>query len=272
MKIPLVSGRTLVRSDNEAQALDVAMVDAKFATKVFGKENPLGAQILIDHFNEQTFSLERLPVTIVGVVANVRSTSLAAEGRETIYVPYVFQSFLPMTFVVRTARDPAGLIPQIRAEVTALDKDVPVADLSTLESWVTEAMAPTRFLLALSGTFAGLALVLAAIGLYGVVSFSARQRTREIGVRVALGASDRDVQKLILGQGMIVAAIGIVLGLGASLALTRVVSSYLVGVSATDPVTFIGVPLVLLGVAALASYLPARRAMSIDPITALREE
>lgn len=272
MKIPLVSGRTFLRSDNEDQALDVAMVDAKFAARVFGKENPLGAQILVDHFSEKTFSMERLPVTIVGVVANVRSTSLAAEGRETIYVPYVFQSFLPVTFTVRTAADPGSLIPRIRAEVTALDRDVPVADLSTLSSWVTEAMAPTRFLLALSGTFAGLALVLAAIGLYGVVSFSARQRTREIGVRVALGASDRDVRRLILGQGMMVAAIGIVLGLGASLALTRVVSSYLVGVSATDPVTFVGVPLVLLGVAALASYLPARRAMSIDPIRALREE
>jgi putative ABC transport system permease protein len=272
MRIALVSGRTFLRSDNEDQALDVAMVDAKFAARVFGKENPLGAQILVDHFSEKTFSMERLPVTIVGVVANVRSASLAAEGRETIYVPYVFQAFLPVTYVVRTAADPAGLIPQIRTEVTALDRDVPVADLSTLGSWVTEAMAPTRFLLALSGTFAGLALVLAAIGLYGVVSFSARQRTREIGVRVALGASDRDVRRLILGQGMIVAAIGIVLGLGASLALTRVVSSYLVGVSATDPVTFLGVPLVLLGVSALASYLPARRAMTIDPIRALREE
>jgi putative ABC transport system permease protein len=272
MKIGLLSGRTFVRSDNEDQALDVAIVDAKFAARVFGKDNPLGAQVLVEHFNEQTFSLERLPVTIVGVVANVRSTSLAAEGRETLYVPYVFQAFLPMTFVVRTARDPAGLIPQIRTEVSAMDKDVPLADLSTLESWVTEARAPTRFLLALSGTFAGLALVLAAIGLYGVVSFSARQRTREIGVRMALGASDRDVRRLILGQGMLVAAIGIVLGLGASLALTRVVSSYLVGVGATDPVTFAGVPLVLLGVSALASYLPARRAMSIDPVRALREE
>ena len=272
MKITLVSGRSFLRSDNEDQALDVAIVDAKFAARVFGKENPLGAQILMDHFNEKTFSLERIPVTIVGVVANVRSTSLAAEGRETIYVPYVLQSFLPITFVVRTASDPAGLIPRIRTEVGALDRDVPVADLSTLGSWVTEAMAPTRFLLALSSTFAALALVLAAIGLYGVVSFSARQRTREIGVRVALGASDRDVRRLILGQGMLVAAIGIVLGLGASLALTRVVSSYLVGVSATDPVTFAGVPLVLLGVAALASYLPARRAMTIDPVRALREE
>ncbi|HSE53250.1 MAG TPA: ABC transporter permease, partial [Gemmatimonadales bacterium] len=260
MRIALVSGRTFLRSDNEDQALDVAIVDAKFAARVFGRESPLGASILIDHFNEKTFTMERVPVTIVGVVANVRSTSLAAEGRETIYVPYVFQSFLPMTFVVRTSADPGSLIARIRTEVGAMDRDVPVADLSTLESWVAEAMSQTRFLLALSGTFAGLALVLAAIGLYGVVSFSARQRTREIGVRVALGASDRDVRRLILGQGMLVAAIGIVLGLGASVALTRVVSSYLVGVSATDPVTFAGVPLVLLGVSALASYLPARRA------------
>jgi putative ABC transport system permease protein len=272
MRIALLSGRTFLRSDNEDQALDVAIVDAKFAARVFGKENPLGASILVDHFNEKTFSFERLPVTIVGVVANVRSTSLAAEGRETIYVPYVFQAFLPMTFVVRTTADPAGLLSRIRAEVSALDRDVPVADLSTLASWVAEAMSQTRFLLALSTTFAGLALVLAALGLYGVVSFSARQRTREIGVRVALGATDRDVRRLIVGQGMLVAAIGIVLGLGASVAMTRVVSSYLVGVSATDPVTFAGVPLVLLAVAALASYLPARRAMTIDPVHALRDE
>jgi putative ABC transport system permease protein len=272
MKIKLVSGRTLVRSDNETEAQDVVVVDQKFADRVFGRENPLGAQILVDHVNEKTFSMERLPVTIVGVVGNVRSASLATEGRETIYHPYVFQSFLPLTFVVRTANDPASLMPQIRTAVSALDKDVPVADLNTLQSWVTEAMAQTRFLLALSTTFAGLALVLAAVGLYGVISYSARQRTREIGVRVALGASEQDVRRLILGHGLVVAAVGIVLGLGASVALTRVVTSYLVGVSATDPVTFAGVPLVLLGVAALASYLPARRAATIDPIRALRDE
>ena len=272
MRIALVSGRTFLRSDNEDQALDVAIVDAKFAARVFGKENPLGAQILVDHFNEKTFSMERVPVTVVGVVANVRSTSLAAEGRETIYYPYVFQAFLPLTFVVRTAADPAGLIPRIRTEVSAPDPDVPVAGLATLQSWVAEAMSQTRFLLALSSTFAGLALVLAAIGLYGVISFSARQRTREIGVRVALGATDRDVRRLIIGQGMVVSAVGIVLGLAASVALTRIVSSYLVGVSATDPVTFAGVSVVLLGVGAVASYLPARRATAIDPIRALREE
>jgi putative ABC transport system permease protein len=272
MKIRTLAGRTFVRGDNELEALDVAVIDEKFAKRVFGATNPLGAQILVDHFSEKTFSLERLPVTIVGVVANVRSASLAAEGRETIYVPYVFSSFLPLTFVVRTVADPAGLITAIRAEVSALDKDVPLADLTTLDSWVTKAMAPTRFLLALNSTFAGLALILASLGLYGVISYSARQRTREIGVRVALGASNRDVLRLILGQGMLLAAVGIVLGLGASVALTRVVSSYLVGVSGTDPITFAGVPAILLGVAAVASYLPARRASLIEPSRALRDE
>ncbi len=217
MRIQLLSGRTFARSDNEEQALDVAIIDAKLAAKMFGNTSPLGAQILVDHFDEKTFQMGRAPVTIVGVVGNVRSGSLTAEGRETIYVPYVYQAFLPITFVVRTTADPTGLINKIRSEVNSIDPDVPVADLSTLESWVTEAMAPTRFLLALSVTFAGLALVLAAIGLYGVISFSARQRTREIGVRVALGASDGDVRRLIIGQGMVLAAIGIALGLGASI-------------------------------------------------------
>jgi len=272
MKIGVVKGRTFVRGDNEDQALDVAVIDEKFATRVFGNADPLGAQILVDHFNEKTFSLERLPVTIVGVVANVRSSSLAAEGRETIYVPYVFVSFLPMVYVVRTTVAPSSLISRIRDEVKGLDPDVPIADLTTVESWVTKAMAPTRFLLALNATFAGLALVLASLGLYGVMSYSARQRTREIGVRAALGASDRDVLRLILGQGMLLAGIGIVLGLAASFALTRVVRSYLVGVSSTDPVAFVGVSAVLLMVAAVASYLPARRASQIDPSHALREE
>ena len=153
-----------------------------------------------------------------------------------------------------------------------MDPNVPVADLTTVESWVTRVIAPTKFLLALNATFAGLALVLASLGLYGVISYSARQRTREIGVRAALGATDRDVVRLILGQGMFLAAIGIVLGLGASFALTRVVRSYLVGISSTDPITFAGVSAVLLGVAAVACYLPARRASLIDPSRALRDE
>jgi putative ABC transport system permease protein len=272
MRIQLVSGRVFARGDNEDQALDVAIVDAKFAKRVFGAASPLGAQIMVDHFNEKTFSLERLPVTIVGVVADVKSASLAADGRETIYLPYVFNSFLPLTFVVRTTAASTSLIAQIRSAVSALDPDVPVAELTTLESWVTKSMAQTKFLLALNGTFAGLALVLASLGLYGVISYSARQRTREMGVRVALGASHHDVLRIILGQGMVLAAIGIVLGLGASAALTRVVKSYLVGVSSMDPITFAGVAAVLLAVAGVASYFPARRASLVDPSHALRDE
>jgi putative ABC transport system permease protein len=226
----------------------------------------------VDAFDEKTFRIVRANITVVGVVANVRSSSLASEGRETVYVPYVFQAFLPVTFTARTSIAPESFLNQIRAEVKALDPDVPVADLTTLESWVTKAMAQTRFLLALAATFAVLALILAALGLYGVISFSARQRTREIGVRVALGASNGDVLRLILGQGLVLAGIGIVLGLAASIAMTRVMRSYLVGVSATDAITFIGVPLILLSVAAIASYIPARRATSINPVNALHDE
>ena len=141
---------------------------------VFRDENPLGTQLIVDHFNEQTFSLERLPVTIVGVVANVRSASLAAEGRETIYVPYVFHSFLPLTFVVRTDGRRRHLMPQIRSEVAAMDRDVPIAEPTTLESYVTNAMAQTQVPAgAHHARSPVLALVLASLGLYGVISYSA---------------------------------------------------------------------------------------------------
>jgi putative ABC transport system permease protein len=271
MGIRQLSGRTFERLDNREEALDVAIVDRKLAKRVFGEESPLGAELLVDHFNEKTFSLERLPVRIVGVVDNVRSASLAAEGRETIYVPYVFNSFLPLTYVVRTAADPASLIARIRAEASAMDPDVPIAELSTLASYVSNAMSQTRFLLALIGAFAVLALGLASLGLYGVISYSAKQRTREIGVRVALGATERDVVRLILGQGLVVALAGIALGLAGAAALTRVVSAYLVGVSATDPITFAGVPALLLAVAIVATFVPARRASRVDPNVALRD-
>jgi putative ABC transport system permease protein len=272
MGIELLGGRFLEPSDNRLDALDVAVVDENLVERLFGSEDPLGKEILVDHFNEQTFSLERLPVQVVGVVGNVRSTSLAAEGRETIYVPYVFSAFLPITFVARTTAEPTALIAGIRDEVTAMDPDVPISSVATLGSYVSQAMAPTRFMLALIGVFAGLALVLASLGLYGVISYSARQRTREIGVRVAFGASEGDVVRLVLFQGMVLAMAGIVLGLGASFALGRVVRSLLVGVSAWDPVTYVGVPLLLLGIALVAAWIPARRASGVDPVVALRDE
>src|SRR5262245_5427058 len=271
MGIKQLSGRTFERLDNREEALDVAIIDRKLAKRVFGEADPLGADLLVDHFNEKTFSLERLPVRIVGVVDNVRSASLSAEGRETVYVPYVFNSFLPLTYVVRTTADPANLIARIRTEAAAMDKDVPIAELSTLASFVSNAMSQTRFLLALIGAFAALALGLAALGLYGVISYSAKQRTRELGVRVAFGASQRDVMRLILGQGLVMTLAGIGLGLAGATAVPCLVSSFPVGVSATDPITFAGVPTLLLVVAIVASFVPARRASRVDPNVALRD-
>ncbi len=272
MKIQLVSGHTFFSSDNQADALNVAVVDQKLAESVFGGEDPLGKELMVDHFNTETFSLERLNVQIVGVVSNVRSTSLAAEGRETIYFPFIFSPWLPLTYTVRTAADPASLVGLIRNEVVAMDPDVPVSGIATLESYVSGAMAETRFVLALIGVFAVLALVLASLGLYGVISYSVRQRTREIGVRVAFGAEDGDIARMVLRQGMVVAGGGIVIGLAASLALNRVVESLLVGVGSTDPITFAGIPAILLSVAMVASYIPARRATRVDPVAALRDE
>jgi putative ABC transport system permease protein len=272
MGIELVAGRTLIRSDNDAGALAVAVIDRRLAERAFGDEDPLGKELIVDWFNEQTITLERKAVQVVGVVGNVRSASLAAEGRETSYFPYRFFSFLPLTFVVETAADAQGLAPLIREAVDEQDPDVPISDLATLESYVLDAMAQTRFLLTLTGVFAVLALVLASLGLYGVISYSVRQRTREIGVRVAFGAGEGDVLKLVLAQGLVLASAGVILGLGASLGLTRTVRSLLVGVSATDPVTFLAIPALLLGVAAVASYVPARRATAVDPVEALRDE
>ena len=272
MGIELVAGRTLIRSDNDAGALAVAVIDRRLAERAFGDEDPLGKELIVDWFNEQTITLERKAVQVVGVVGNVRSASLAAEGRETSYFPYRFFSFLPLTFVVETAADAQGLVPLIREAVDEQDPDVPISDLATLESYVLDAMAQTRFLLTLTGVFAVLALVLASLGLYGVISYSVRQRTREIGVRVAFGAGEGDVLKLVLAQGLVLASAGVILGLGASLGLTRTVRSLLVGVSATDPVTFLAIPALLLGVAAVASYVPARRATAVDPVEALRDE
>jgi len=272
MRIPPVSGRTFLPSDNRAGALSVAVVDRKLVARAFGGEDPLGKELFVDHFNEQSFTFERVPIQVVGVVENVRSTSLAAEGRETIYVPYYFSAFLPLTYTVRALVDPTSLVKKVRSEVEAVDPDVPISGVAPLHSYVSDAMAPTRFLLALIGTFAAVALVLASLGLYGVISYSVRQRTRELGLRMAFGGTDRDVMKLVLTQGVVLALGGIVLGLASSVALGRVANSLVVGVSPTDPVTFTAVSGLLFGVATLAAWVPARKATRVDPVVALRDE
>ncbi|MBT8405302.1 MAG: ABC transporter permease, partial [Gemmatimonadetes bacterium] len=234
MDIELVSGRFFVPSDNEPDQLPVAIIDEKLAERAFGTEDPIGKELMTDYFSEETFELERRTMQVVGVVANVRATSLAEDGREALYVPYIHNSWLTLTFTVRTRTDPARLLAAIRTEVTTMDPAVPVSDVAPLSTYVDNAMSRTRFLLALIGVFAGLALVLASLGLYGVISYGARQRTREIGVRMAFGATDGDVLTLVLRQGMAMATAGVLVGLLTAAVLTRVMESLLVGVSATD--------------------------------------
>jgi putative ABC transport system permease protein len=188
-----------------------------------------------------------------------------------MYMPHAqVGSFAANALVVRTKVDPLSIATSVRNQVWAIDKDQPVSDIRSMDDIVSEAVARQRFSMLLLGVFAALALVLAAVGIYGVMSYSVAQRTHEIGIRMALGAQRSDVLKMTVKQGLKLVVAGLVIGLAAAFVLTRVMASLLFGVSATDPVTFVSISLVLIGVAALASYIPALRATKVDPLVALR--
>ena len=213
-------------------------------------------------------------LTIVGVVADVKVSSLEAETRPAIYMP-IFQ--IPrarsnVIYVIRSSADTASVVSALRREMKAVDAELPVYDLRTMNQVIAASVAERRFSMMLLAVFAGAALLLAAIGLYGVISFSVTERTREIGIRLAMGASHRDVLRLVIGQGLSLSLAGIVLGMAAAIVLTRLMTSLLFGVSATDTFTFIAVSVVLTGVALGACFVPARRAATVDPIVALRYE
>jgi putative ABC transport system permease protein len=210
---------------------------------------------------------------VVGVVKDVRQYELVIEPKPQMYLPYEQADFFyPRALAVRTTLDPLSLAATVRKTVWEIDKDQPVSDISSMEQIVSESVARQRFSMLLLGVFAGLALVLAAVGIYGVMSYSVAQRTREIGIRIALGAQRSDVLKLTVGQGLRLVVIGVVIGLAAAFVLTRLMSSLLFGVSATDPATFVVISLVLISVSILASCIPALRATKVDPMFALRYE
>jgi putative ABC transport system permease protein len=270
MGMRLVKGRTFSAHDTEA-APGVVIINESMAARFFAGEEPIGQRL---NLSARPNDLRE----IIGVVADVHNEGLDTDVKPEVYVP-LLQSAAPylasmtsaMTIAMRSTIDPTALGQTVREQVQALDKDQPVSEIKSMEWYVADSMAQRRFNMLLLGVFAGLALVLAAIGIYGVIAYTVTQRTHEMGIRIALGARGGDILRLIFSNAMATTIVGIVIGLGAAFALTRLLQSLLYQVTATDPVVFATIPLLLLAVAVLATYFPARRAMKVDPITALRE-
>ncbi|HEX8283360.1 MAG TPA: ABC transporter permease [Pyrinomonadaceae bacterium] len=269
MGIPLLKGRYFDARDT-ADSPPVVIVSEALARKYWPGEDPVGKRIT---FNRIPNTQDPLWREIVGVVGHVRNEGLEGESRGQYYVPYSQRPNSSELFVVvRTDADPSSLAPSVRGAVAAVDRDLPVFRVTTMEKLVSESLSQRRFSLFLFGVFAALALALAVVGLYGVMSYAVAQRTHEIGLRMALGAQARDVLKMVVGQGMLLVAVGLALGLLGAFFLTWTMESLLFEVSAADPLTYAGIALLLGSVALLASYLPARRATKVDPMVALRYE
>jgi putative ABC transport system permease protein len=264
MGIPLLRGRLFNEFDSK-DSPHVVLINQTFAKMYFPSEDPIGKRIHVTNGPE-------IFREIVGIVGDVRQYGLDEKVPAETYEPAAQHPFSGMSVVIRSATDLSRLGPIVRQTVLAVDKDQPVGSIRTLEEVVTNSFARQRFLLMLLSAFGVLALLLAAVGTYGVMSYMVTQRTQEVGIRMALGAQPKDVLRLVVGKGIRLGIAGVLLGLLGALAATRVLSSSLFAVSATDPVTFATVALLLAGVALLASYLPARRATRVDPLVALRYE
>jgi putative ABC transport system permease protein len=266
MRIPLLRGRVFTEKD-DAHAPGVALINQTLAQRLWPGENPIGKRIRMGGGPDAWR-------TIVGIVGDVRHYGLALEPSMQAYVPHpqMLGQSSAHSWLIRARSDPANLAAAVRDAVWAVDPDQPAYGVLTLEQMAAASVAQERFTMVLLGIFATVALVLAAIGIYGVISYSVSQRTHEIGIRMALGAQPRDIFKLVVGQGMALTLAGVGVGLAGAFALTRFLESLLFGVSATDPVTFAGVALLLAAVALLACYIPARRAARVDPLVVLRYE
>jgi putative ABC transport system permease protein len=246
----------------------VCIVDATFAEAYWPGASPLGKRVKFGGHSDA----ENPWMEVVGVVAHVKNYGVDEDSRVELYLPYQQSPVGSFTVVVRGHGDPASLAPALRAAVTSVDPEVPLYALRTLEDLVSERTAQRRLAAVLLGVFAAIALALAAVGIYGVMSYAVAQRTQEIGIRMALGAHRRDILSMMLRYGLALALGGVALGWLAALALARLIASLLFGVGAADLPTFSLVPLLLVGVAVLACYLPARRATRVDPLVALRYE
>src|SRR5581483_1116760 len=269
MGVPLIRGREF--NDRDAKGSPgVVLINETMAHRYWPSKDPIGDRIF---FQGQTGDY----LSIVGIVGDIRHVGLDTTPDAEAYVPYTNNLLLDvpissMTIVLRTTSDTAATTSAVRSEVASLDRSLPVYNINTMDSLISESMSPWRFNATILGIFAVVALVLAIVGIYGVMAYSVTQRTHEIGIRMALGAQQRDVLKLVVGQGFILSMIGIAVGLAFAFGLTRVMTSLLYGISATDPWTFAAISSLLMLIALLASYIPARRASKVDPMIALRYE
>ena len=277
MGIRLIRGRFLEESD-QSQSKNAVVINESLARAHSPKENPLGHRFrLLDALPENASTVF---MTVVGVVADAKNDTIITTARQEAYVPLhqrttaVANMGYARTMVVcaRTSSDPISMANAIRDQVWTIDRTIPITDVRTMDQIIEAGTTQQRFATILLGVFAFIGLALAAIGIYGVISFSVTQRTSEIGIRMALGARTSEVIKLVIGQGMILAFIGLLIGLVAAFVLTRLMEGLLYGVSSTDAITFISFPAILAIIAFAACYIPARRASKIDPMVALRYE
>jgi len=275
MGITLLRGRDFTERD-KLEAPGVVIINETLAHRQFPNEEPIGHRITFDNPQKNPNWL-----TIVGVIKDVKQHDLKVPALNEVYLPFSQQRhylegtsvhLAYMTVVVRTATDPLSFVKPVSQILRKLDSNLPASKVASLEQVIANAMWQPRFNLFLIGVFAAVGLVLAAVGIYGVISYSVSQRTHEIGIRMALGAARHEILKLVIHRGMLLAVFGVAIGLGGSLLLTRLIRTQLFGVPATDPLTFVSVSALLLTVALFACLVPARRATKVDPMEALRYE
>jgi putative ABC transport system permease protein len=250
----------------------VAIISETVAQRYWPHANPVGSHltVLARVYSGKKSGADQ-PLEIVGVVKDVRNYNLWSPEPD-VYVPFQQHPGASVFLVVRTAVPPMSVVPAVRDAVRALDREQPVNDIRTMSEIVSQTYGSIRFPMTFLWIFAALALVLSAVGIFGVMSYTVSRRTREMAIRMALGASRREVQQMVLREGLRVTAIGVAIGLAAAMALSRVMAGYVYGITSTDPVTLVGASLLLMLVSLVASYVPARRATRVNPMTALRYE
>jgi len=278
LRVPLLRGRFFDQRDTGNSAR-VLIVNEAFARKYWPKGDPIGQRVTIGKGIGPQF--EEPTREIVGIVGNIHENGLKGVDEPVMYVPQsqitdgltkLANNVIPLDWIIQTAGDPSSLSAAIQHEIQSVDSQLAASKIRTMDQVISESTARQNFNMLLLTIFAGLALLLAAIGIYGLMSYTVEQRTQEIGIRMALGANRGDMLKLVVRQGLLLSGIGVVIGLAASFGLNRLLGDLLFGVKATDPITYAAVAVILISVALLASYIPARRATHIDPMVALRYE